>query len=380
MNTALASWPSPQAPAHRQAPGRAARTVAARVLWAALAAVLTAAPLQAAPPARPAAPPGPEHLRIVGGLAGISQFTRHEQPFWAEHLARVSGGRVTAEIAAFDRAGIRGQEMLRLVQLGVVPFGTLSLGLSSTVDPLLNAPDLAGLNPDFESLRHSVRAFRPYLASTLRSRYGAELLAVYTYPAQVTFCRQPLRQLADLAGRRVRTTSPTQSDLVEALGGIPVQTGFAEIVPNMKAGNLDCAITGTMSGNTIGLHQVTTHIHPMAITWGLSVFVANTHAWNGLSATTRELLLAELPKLEHAIWADAQRETGDGLACNTGAASCEPARRGSMTEVKPSAADDTRRREVLADTVLKRWSQRCGTACVGVWNDTIGAAVGVKAK
>lgn len=378
MNTATASWPHRPAPRHR-AQGGLARAAGATVL-AALALALGAAPSPAAAQTRPAPPPGPEHLRIVGGLAGISQFTRHEQPFWAEQLARVSGGRVTAEIAAFDRAGIRGQEMLRLVQLGVVPFGTLSLGLSSTVDPLLNAPDLAGLNPDFESLRNSVRAFRPYLATTLRSRYGAELLAVYTYPAQVTFCRQPLRQLADLAGRRVRTTSPTQADLVEALGGIPVQTGFAEIVPNMKAGNLDCVITGTMSGNTIGLHQVTSHIHPMAITWGLSVFVANTHAWNGLSAATRELLLSELPKLEHAIWADAQRETGEGLACNTGAAGCEPARRGSMTEVKPSAADDTRRREVLADTVLKRWGQRCGTACVGVWNDTIGAAVGVRAK
>ena len=68
-----------------------------------------------------------QHLRIVGGLAGVNQYTRHEEPFWTRDLARLSNGRATAEIVPFDRAGIRGQEMLRLVQLGAVPFGTALL-------------------------------------------------------------------------------------------------------------------------------------------------------------------------------------------------------------------------------------------------------------
>ena len=46
-----------------------------------------------------------------------------------------------------------------------------------------------------------------------------------------------------------------------------------------KAGQLVCAITGTMSGNTIGLHQATSHLHSMPITWGLSLFAANKAAW-----------------------------------------------------------------------------------------------------
>lgn len=332
------------------------------------------------PPSIPAGGLPREHLRVVGGLAALSQFTRHERPFWTERLPRLTGGRVTAEIAAFDRSGIRGQEMLRLVQLGVAPYATLSLATGSTVDPVLNAPDLAGLNPDFDSLRINVQAFRPFLARTLRERHGAELLAIYAYPAQVIFCRQPMAGLADLAGRRVRTTSPTQADFVEALKGIPVQTGFAEIVPNIRGGNLDCAITGTMSGNTVGLHEVTGHVHGMAVTWGLSVFVANVQAWQALAEPTRALLRTELAGLEQAIWSDAWRETGEGLACNAGLPQCVNGRRGSMVEVKPSAADEARRREVLGGTVLQRWSQRCGAACVAVWNQTLGPVTGLRVR
>ena len=64
----------------------------------------------------------------------------------------------------------------------------------------------AVLNPtDLASLRRNVDAYRPQLARLLRERHGVELLALYIYPAQVLFCRQPFRDLGDLSGRRVRT-------------------------------------------------------------------------------------------------------------------------------------------------------------------------------
>ena len=338
---------------------------------------------QARAPSVPAAPTatanGPVHLRIVGGLAGVNQYTRHEAPFWTEELPRRTQGRYTAEIVPFDRAGIRGQEMLQLMKIGAVPFGTTLLSLSAPEDPIIAAPDLSGLNPDMATLRRSLAAFRPFLEKTLRER-GIEVLAIYTYPAQVVFCSKPFASLADLAGRRVRVSSATQADLIEALGGRPVTTSFAEVLPNLKSGNLECAVTGTMSGNTIGLHEVTTHMHTMALNWGLAIFGANRAAWQHLPAELRTLLQQELPKLEAAIWAESERETGEGIACNTGAAGCISGRPGRMTEVRKSSADEAKRREIFASTVLPRWVQRCGPSCADIWNQTVGAQHGISAR
>jgi TRAP-type C4-dicarboxylate transport system substrate-binding protein len=324
-----------------------------------------------------AAASAPQHLRIVGGLAGVHQYTRHEEPFWTRELARLSGGRATAEIVPFDRAGIRGQEVLRLVQLGVVPFGTSLLNLSAVIDAELAAPDLAGLNPDMPTLRRNVGAFRPYLERMLRDRYGIELLALYAYPAQVTFCAKPIASLADLAGRRIRVSSAPQSDWVMALGATPVQTPFAEIVANVRSGNIDCAITGTMSGNTIGLHEVTSHVHTMPVNWGLAAFVANGAAWGALSKDVQDLLRRELPKLEEAIWAEAASETTEGVACNVGAPACSAGRKGRMTEVRESTADADRRRDVLVKHVLPGWLKRCGPQCSPVWKQTLGPVSGI---
>ena len=318
-----------------------------------------------------------QHLRIVGGLGAVNQYTRYEEPFWTKELARLSGGRATAEIVPFDRAGIRGQEMLRLVQLGVVPFGTAILNLSAVDDAELGMPDLAGLNPDMGALRRSVGAFRPQLKKVLRERYGSELLALYAYPAQVTFCSKPLASLADMRGRKVRISSATQSDWVTALGAMPVQTAFAEVVANLRSGTIDCAITGTMSGNAIGLHEVTTHLHTLPVNWGVAAFVANGSAWSALPKDIQDLLQRELPRLEQAIWADADTETRDGIACNTGAASCAGGKKGRMVEVRASAADAARGREILANQVLPGWLKRCGPQCAPLWKQTVGATAGV---
>ena len=153
---------------------------------------------------------------------------------------------------------------------GAVPFADTPVSGGITKDPELTAPDLAGLNPDIATMRRSIAAFRPYLEGMMRQRYGIEVLAIYVYPAQVVFCKKPFSGIKGLAGLRVRTSGPAQSDWIEALGGKPVTTGFGDIIPYLDRDELDCAITGTMSGNTVGLDKVTTHVHPMAISWGLS--------------------------------------------------------------------------------------------------------------
>ncbi|KAA2236105.1 TRAP transporter substrate-binding protein [Salinarimonas soli] len=341
--------------------------------WLALAAVLlglSAAPAAAAEPIR---------LKIVGGLAGISQYRQFEEPFWTKRLEEMSGGRLTAAVHPFDRSGLRAQDMLQLMKLGVVPFGTALLALVAGDEPELNVIDLPGLNPNFEVLRETVAAYRPHLRDVLKDRYGIELLGVYAYPAQVVYCAKSFRGLSDLAGRRVRTSSVSQSELVSALGGVPVLVPFAETVSAVSTGVVDCAITGTLSGYEIGLPEVTTHIHAMALSWGLSFFGANRSAWEALPADLRDVLRAGIARLEQDIWTSADRDTARGLACNAGTTACD-GRQGRMTLVPVTPEDEARRRRLLVEAVLPSWLDRCGTDCAAVWNEHMAERAGIRLK
>jgi TRAP-type C4-dicarboxylate transport system substrate-binding protein len=267
--------------------------------------------------------------------------------------------------------------MLALMRLGVVPFGTALLAVVSTEEPEFNAVDLPTVNPDMDALRRTVALYRPHLQEILAERFDVELLAVYTYPAQVIFCRSAFAGLADLAGRRIRTSSVGQSELFAALGATPVVIPFGETLAALRSGVVECAVTGTLSANAIGLHEVTTHMHSMAITWGLSVFGANRTAWNALPEWARTLIRTEVAGLEREIWDAAAVETGQGIACNAGRPDCSNGRRGNVTVVPVTEADQARRLRLLTETVLPGWVRRCGEACVEAWNTRLAPALGV---
>ncbi|WP_198382596.1 TRAP transporter substrate-binding protein [Roseomonas sp. KE2513] len=370
----------------RPAPSRLARALLPTALLLATPPSL----LAQTPPAAIAGPAAdaPIRLQVVGGLDGVSQYTRLQEPFWTRRLPEVTGGRVTADIAPFDRSGIRGPEALRLLRLGVTLFGTALLPVVAAEEPELSSVDLPGIAPDMETLRRIVAAKRSWLENTLRDRHETELLGIYVYPAQVLFCNRPLSGMMDLRGRRVRTPSAAVSEWVAGLGAVPVLTTFAETVPSVRMGIVECAITGTLSGWQIGLNEVTTHVHAMALGWGVSIFGANRAAWAALPPAVREMLRSELSALEARIWDAADTETGLGLACNTGHPNC-PAElmasssgrraRGRMTLVPVTPEDDATRRRLVKDVIMPRWADRCGPGCAETWNAQVGTALGIAA-
>jgi TRAP-type C4-dicarboxylate transport system substrate-binding protein len=262
----------------------------------------------------------------------------------------------------------------------VVPFGYVLLGLAAAEEPMLNVLDLPVMNADMAALRRTVELGRPAIAQLLRDRYNTELLAIFTYPSQVAFCRRPFSGLSDLAGRRIRTSSVGQSELVSALGGIPVVIPLADAVQAIRAGVVECAITGTLSGNAIGLHEVTTHVSRLAISWGVSFFGANTAAWAALPPDIRETLREGLRTLEQEIWESAERQTEDGLACLAGRPNCRGGKPARMTIVEERWQDESRRLQLLGETILPSWLQRCGAECSIMWNRDIAPALGIRAR
>jgi hypothetical protein len=116
------------------------------------------------------------------------------------------------------------------------------------------------------------------------------------------------------------------------------------------------------------------HLYPMPLNWGLAIFGANRAAWEALPPDLRSLLRRELPKLEASIWEESERDTAEGVACNTGQAQCKVGKKGSMVLVPVSAQDERKRKEIFTNHVLPRWLKRCGLRCNEIWSQTVGPA------
>ncbi|MEP6609685.1 MAG: TRAP transporter substrate-binding protein [Burkholderiaceae bacterium] len=320
------------------------------------------------------------HLRVVGSISSLPQYKEYEVPFWTKHLAEKSNGAVTAEIKGFNEMGLKGPEVLRLMGQGVMEIGSTVVAYLAADDPANEMIDVAGLLPDVETARKVTDALRPVYEKLYREKFNVQLLGYGTYPAQVFYCNGELKGLADVKGKKVRVAGRSQSELVEALGGTPVTMAFGEVVPALQNKTVDCAITGTLSGNVAKWHEVTTHLLAMPVSWGQIAYAVNLKTWQDFKPEVRNFVGTEVKQLEKNVWDAAANFTQQGYECNAGTDKCTLGQKGKLKIVQPTDADRALLSKILNDTMLPKWAARCSAQCVSDFNATAGKIVNVSVK
>jgi len=320
------------------------------------------------------------HLKVVGGLSNLTAYNDYEKPFWTKTVPELSKGQVTADIKGFNEMGLKGPELLRLMSQGVIEFGTATLAYFASDNPINEAIDLAGLAPDVKTARAVTRAFEPVYAKLYGEGANVKLLGISTYPAQVLFCNADIKSLADVKGKKVRTSSRTTAEFVQALGGSSVTMAFGEVVPALQNKVVDCAITGSLSGYSAKWYEVSTHLYALPINWNQQIHAVNQKAWDKLDPKVQAFLQTNIDKMVDDIWDAAARQTQEGYDCNTGAAACPYPVKGKMVLVQPTDADRQLLKKVLSESVLPKWAARCSAQCVQDFNATIGKELDLVAK
>jgi len=318
------------------------------------------------------------HLKIVGGLSNLTLYTDFEKPFWLNKIPEASKGQVTAEIKGFNDLGLKGPEVLRLMSQGVIEFGTSTLAYFASDNPINEAIDLAGILPDIKTARAATDAFAPVYAKF----YGGsqiKVLGFSTYPAQVLFCNADIKGLADLKGKKVRTSSRTQAEFIAALGGSSVTLAFGEVVPALQNKVVDCAITGSLSGYSAKWYEVSTHLYTLPINWNQQIHAVNQKTWDKLDPKVQAFLTENLKTLYNDIWTAAVAQTQEGFDCNAGKDACKQPVKGKMKLVDPSDADKALLKKIAQDAVVPAWAARCSADCVKDFNDTVGKLLGLTA-
>lgn len=324
---------------------------------------------------------GSHEFKVIGNWSNAPHYKNTEEPFWTETLPARSDNKLTAQIAPLDELGLKGFDIGRLLKLGLFDFVHAGFTYVAGDNAMFEGVDLAGSIQNWEDARASVEAYRPILAEQIDETFDAKLLAVYSEPTQVFYCRVPISGVDDIAGKKVRVYNRALSDLVEGMGGVPTTIDFAEVVPALQRGVVDCAVTGTLSGYTAKWHEVATHLFTLHAAQGSSLFMAVSNAtWDKLTPDAQKLILAEVSALEDQAWDFAQKADQEGIDCNTGNGPCSFGEAQGMTLVTPGEKDLEKLKKIVEDNVLASWAERCGTDCAQRWNDSAGKALGLTAS
>ena len=319
------------------------------------------------------------NVKVIGLNSPTPVSIYDELPFWRKTIPEASKGAITADITPLDQMGIDDKTMLRLLKLGVMDFGAMDISKMAGDDPRFEACDLAGLTLDLEKARLACDAYRGVIDRQMQKNWNVKLLAFGGNTPQVFWCRDVISGLDGFKGKKVRVFNNTMRDFLGGVGATAVSMAFAEVVPALSAGVVDCGVTGSLSGNTAGWNEVTKSIYPMSLGWSINVLAVNLDTWRRLDPKVQSFMLEQVKAYEDKMWATIKTTTGEAINCNTGQQPCTMGKlaKSTIVAVKPEEADA--HRKLVEGAVLAGWAKRCGAECAREWNETVGKALGLKA-
>ena len=319
-------------------------------------------------------------LSVVGSWSNLPLYKNFERNFWEVAVPEASGGKVTVSMTTFDQMGVAGGDVFRMLGDGVFDIG-MTVGDYTVAD----APELEGLDVpllaiDADSARQMVEAAKPMVADIMRDRFNSHMLAIAPYPPQIVFCNAEIASLADLEGKKIRGSGRMTTLFLEALGAEGITMAFSEVPGALERGVIDCAVTGAGSGYASGWYESSTHLVNLPLGgWDPVITAVNLDAWEALDPAVQEFLTEQAKTgFEDPAWDDAGRALARDIACLTGSGECAAGAAASMTLVELGEADQARAVEVLEASILPDWAERAGGDWAQRWNDSVGAALGVR--
>jgi TRAP-type transport system periplasmic protein len=318
-------------------------------------------------------------VKVIGLNSPTPVSIYDEVPFWRKTIPEASKGAVTADITPLDQMGIDDKTMLRLLKLGVMDFAGMDISKMAGDDPRFEACDLAGLTLDPDKARTACNAYRDIIDRQMQKNWNAKLLAFGGNTPQVFWCREVVSGLDGFKGKKVRVFNNTMRDFLAGVGATAVSMAFAEVVPALSAGVVDCGVTGSLSGNTAGWPEVTKSIYPMSLGWSINVLAVNLDTWKRLDPKVQAFFLEQVKSYEDKMWATIRTTTAEAANCNTGLQPCTMGKLAKSTIVPVKPEEEETHKKLVESVVLANWAKRCGAECAKEWNDSVGKVLALRA-
>ncbi len=318
-----------------------------------------------------------ETLNVIGTWGVQRTFQDFERPTFETVLPEVSGGAVRGEVQAMTDVGLNGTEVMRLLSNGIYDAGFVVFTYIAQGDAIYEGMDMPMSFSTAEEARALLAGFSEVAYPAMQEQYGVTVLANYSFPFTTIACREEFTSLADIEGRTVRVYSTGLSDMIEGLGGTPITIPFSEVIPALQRGVVDCATVGALPMYNAQWYDVIDYIYEVPVNAGTAFLAINTERFEAMSEDAQAALREAAARFEEQAWTGVVDQTAQGYACVSGNGECPFGDPASVTIVPEADGDAELRRQVLVETVLPRWAERCGEECSDQWYALSGSAVGL---
>jgi len=183
----------------------------------------------------------PVRLRVADSFPKGHYLVKLVLEPWMEQVSKRTNGAVTFEHYPAQQLG-KAADMLKLTQTGVADIGYVAPGYTSDKMPVSEVAMLPGAFDHscqgtlayWKLARNGVIAEQDYTANNIRL-----LLAVSLPQYRIFTIKQPVKEVADVTGLKLRSTGGAQDLTLRAIGSVPVRMAAPDAYESLSRGTMD---------------------------------------------------------------------------------------------------------------------------------------------
>lgn len=206
-----------------------------RVLFGAALAVLLVLPLGGAAQAATKW----DYYVFVGITHPIAQYAKE----FAEEVKKRTNGALEIIVRPAGELPYRATEVVRTTGQGQVQLADGYQGFIAGDARIGALPGLPFLVTNAEELKKAMPVLEPYVVKELE-KFGASILFWYTWPPQNVWGRgEAITTIDGFKGRKIRATSPEQTEMLRRFGSVPVTFTTPEVPAAAQRGAMEANLT-----------------------------------------------------------------------------------------------------------------------------------------
>jgi TRAP-type C4-dicarboxylate transport system substrate-binding protein len=210
-----------------------------RHAWIAVVLALTFAELSAGSGSA-AAQDKPIELKFSSWVGTVHGHHTGVMAPWAKMIEEKSGGRLKVTIYPGSTLG-KAADHYDMVKDGIADLGFIAPGYTPGRFPLISVTELPLL---FKSAAGGSRAVWALFDQYFKAEFkDVKILWMWVHPpGHFHLARKPVRVLEDLAGLKIRAATPMLTNMVKALGAVPVSIPAPDTYTALERGTVDGTI------------------------------------------------------------------------------------------------------------------------------------------
>ncbi|MFQ5935955.1 MAG: TRAP transporter substrate-binding protein DctP [Acidiferrobacterales bacterium] len=216
--------------------------------------------------------------------------------WWAREINQRTDGQVRVKIFWEGVLG-KAKENLGLIQQKAIELAAMSPGYFPAELPFHAAPNSIPMAmsevPQATELMERLLQEVPAFDEEAR-RNGMKALFFHHLNPYKLVCKEQIKGIGDMQGKKVRTWGKDMPRMVQAAGGVPVTLGLPELYEGLSRGTVDCIPFSVDLMVNYKIYEVAKHVHDITLWEGPTnaVWIARD-VWDELLTSQQRRIIQE---------------------------------------------------------------------------------------